>query len=65
MFERAAKQEAEKGENEALKTQIYLRKEEVKSLKNELLASEFDLFEAEIDKDLLDQLYYQNIADRE
>ena len=42
-----AKQETEKGEKEALKTQISLLKEDMKSLKDELLVSEFDRFEAE------------------
>ena len=64
-FERAAKQEAEKGEKEALKIQISLLKEEVKSLKDELLISEFDRFEAEKNRDILGQLYDQNVIDRE
>ena len=64
-FERAAKQNAEKGEKEALKTQISLLKEEVKLLKDELQVSEFDRFEAEKNRDLLGQLYDQNVIDRE
>ena len=64
-FERMAKQEAEKEEKEELKSQISFLKEEVKSLKEELLANEYERYEAEKNRNLLGLLYDQNIIDKE
>ena len=58
-----AKTEEEKAEKQTVINQIYQLKREVENLKDKLQVTEFDIHEAEKNRDILAKLNEQNIID--